>query len=164
MFHSIQLLALLALCAPAALGKMANSYDPNDPPQGTVYDGFQCTTSGGVVMQSNLPDGCAEWWPGCALKPDPPWPGKKCPGYCKRAYFKVRYVPIQGAEPYIHHRHYSSYSNSSTYNTTTWDGQPSSALGNTSETGSKMPALQAAKGVSESAGSASDSGSNARAS
>lgn len=126
MFQKFQLVALLALCAAPA---HAHPYEPNDPPEGTVYDGFHCTTVMGVVMQSNLPESCAEWWPGCARKPDPPHPGKKCPGYCKRAYFKVRFVPIEGSDPYIHHHHYSSHAGSSNYSTTKYEGNSGSGSG-----------------------------------
>lgn len=90
-------------------GQGQAAYDVNNPPEGTEYDGFRCTTAGGVVMQSNLGAGCAEWWPGCSLKPDPPPPGRKCPKSCKRAYFTVRYVPITGSDPYIHERSYATY-------------------------------------------------------
>lgn len=136
MFHKFQLVALLALGASLA---HAHSYDPMDPPYGTEFDGFMCTTAGGVVMQSNLPEGCAEWWPGCARKPDPPPPGKKCPGYCKKAYFKVRHVPIYGAEPYIHPRNYNSYSNNTNYSTYKYEGggEGGSGKGKGSSSGEK---------------------------
>jgi hypothetical protein len=90
-------------------GHAMGAYDVNNPPEGTEYEGFHCTTSGGVVMQSSLGAGCAEWWPGCSRRPDPPPPGRRCPQACKRAYFKVRYVPITGADPYTHQRSYSSH-------------------------------------------------------